>query len=186
MLTASFTSKAKVNDRLIDQLSHFIGWVLAAYLYFRFWDAFAMTYTYEPGRTEGLSLLTSGPLSFNFWVGEMLLGAVLPIIILLNPRLRSRKLLRMIALALVVGGVVAYRWDTNLTGQLVLLTYLPQEITVRYTAYLPSLIEFLVGAGIVAYGLMAFTLGARYLNVVNHEVAPEAEHQMKMVTAGTI
>ncbi len=92
----------------------------------------------------------------------------------------------MIALALVVGGVVAYRWDTNLAGQLVLLTYLPQEITVRYTAYIPSLIEILIGAGIVAYGLMAFTLGARYLNVVNHEVAPEIEPQTQMVTAGTI
>ncbi len=185
-LAASLSPRVKVNDGLIDQLSHFIGWVLAAYLYFRFWDAFAMTYTYEPGRTEGLSLLTSGPLSFNFWVGEILLGAVIPIVILLNPRLRGRKLLRMIALALVVGGVVAYRWDTNLAGQLVLLTYLPQEITVRYTAYIPSLIEILIGAGIVAYGLMAFTLGARHLNVVNHEVAPEAEHQVKMVTAGTI
>ena len=185
-LAASLSARVKVNEGLIDQLSHFIGWVLAAYLYFRFWDAFAMTYTYEPGRTEGLSLLTSGPLSFNFWVGEILLGAVIPIIILLNPRLRSRKLLRMIALALVVGGVVAYRWDTNLAGQLVLLTYLPQEITVRYTAYIPSLIEMLIGAGIVAYGLMAFTLGAQYLNVVNHVVAPETEPQAQMVTAGAI
>jgi Ni/Fe-hydrogenase subunit HybB-like protein len=92
----------------------------------------------------------------------------------------------MLALALVVGGVVAYRWDTNLAGQLVLLTYLPQEITVRYTAYFPSLIEMLIGAGIVAYGLMAFTLGARYLNVVNHETALEVEHQKETVTVGTV
>jgi len=186
MLAASFSSKAKINDALINQLSNFIGWVLAAYLYFRFWDAFAMTYTYEPGRTEGLSLLTSGPLSFNFWIGEILLGTALPMIVLLQPRLRGHRLLRMAALALVVGGVVAYRWDTNLAGQLVLLTYLPQEIAVRYTAYAPSLIEFLVGAGVVAYGLMAFTLGVRYLNVVQHEAAFEVEPPMQLATAGAL
>jgi Ni/Fe-hydrogenase subunit HybB-like protein len=75
----------------------------------------------------------------------------------------------MVALALVVGGVVAYRWDTNLVGQLVVLTYLPQEIVARYTSYTPALIEFIVGAGVVAYGLFAFTIGVRYLNVVDHE-----------------
>ncbi|MEK6574264.1 MAG: NrfD/PsrC family molybdoenzyme membrane anchor subunit [Chloroflexota bacterium] len=184
MLAARLTPRARVDDALMDRLATFIGWVLVGYLYFRFWDAFAMTYTYEPGRTEGLQLLISGPLSFNFWAGEIFLGAVIPIIVLLNPRLRANQWLRMAALALVVGGVVAYRWDTNLAGQLVLLTYLPQEIGVRYTAYFPSLIEFIAGAGVVAYGLMAFTLGVRYLNVINHGVAHEAEHQVQAAMAG--
>jgi Ni/Fe-hydrogenase subunit HybB-like protein len=183
MLAARLTRRAHVNDALFEKLAHYIGWVLVVYLYFRFWDAFSMTYTYSPGRTEGLSLLTSGALSFNFWVGEILLGAVVPILILLTPRLRRVPLVRMIALALVVGGVVAYRWDTNMVGQLVMLTYLPQEIIARYTDYVPSLIEFLTGAGIVAYGLMAFTLGVRYLNIVDHRAAPEAEHEVRLALA---
>ncbi|HLF27630.1 MAG TPA: NrfD/PsrC family molybdoenzyme membrane anchor subunit [Anaerolineae bacterium] len=173
MVAGRVTRRAQVDDHMLERVAHAIGWVLVGYLYFRFWDAFAMTYTYEPGRTEGLSLLTQGPLSFNFWIGEMLLGAVIPIVILLNPRLRRRPLLRMLALALIVGGVVAYRWDTNLAGQLVILTYLPQEITARYTTYFPSLIEILSGAGIVAYGLLAFTIGVRHFNVVDHRAAAE-------------
>ena len=183
MLTARLTRQAHIKDELLEKLSLFIGWVLVGYLYFRFWDAFSMTYTYLPGRTEGLTLLTSGELAFNFWVGEILLGAAIPIILLLNARLRRIPLLRMIALALVVGGVVAYRWDTNLVGQLVMLTYLPQEIAARYTDYVPSLIEFLSGAGIVAYGLLAFTLGARYLNIVDHRAVPEAEHEARLAAA---
>ena len=183
MLASRLTRRAHVNDALFEKLAHYIGWVLVVYLYFRFWDAFSMTYTYSPGRTEGLSLLTSGALSFNFWVGEILLGAVVPILILLTPRLRRIPLVRMVALALVVGGVVAYRWDTNMVGQLVMLTYLPQEIIARYTDYVPSLIEFLTGAGIVAYGLMAFTLGVRYLNIVDHRAAPEAEHEVRLALA---
>jgi Ni/Fe-hydrogenase subunit HybB-like protein len=173
-----------VDDHLLERLSFVVGWVLVGYLYFRFWDAFAMTYTYQPGRTEGLRLLTKGSLAFNFWVGEILLGAVIPIFILLNKRFRSQPLLRALAMALVVGGIVAYRWDVNLAGQLILLTYLPAEIIARFTTYIPSIIEFLAGAGIVGFGLFAFTIGVRYLNIVHHPVvALEESMETEPLTA---
>ncbi|HEY4690889.1 MAG TPA: NrfD/PsrC family molybdoenzyme membrane anchor subunit [Anaerolineae bacterium] len=177
MLAARLSKRVHIDDHLLERLSHAIGWVLVGYLYFRFWDAFAMTYTYAPGRTEGLNLLTQGPLSFNFWIGEMLLGAVVPIVILLKSNWRRNPPLRMIALALIVVGVVAYRWDTNLAGQMVVMSYLPQDITARFTTYTPSLIELISGAGIVAFGLLAFTLGVRYLNVVDHRAIEHAEEQ---------
>lgn len=175
MIAARLSPRVHVDDELLDRLAHLIGWGLIIYLYMRFWDALAMSYTYQPGRTEGLGLLTSGPLSFNFWVGEMLLGAAIPIVILLKASLRRNWLLRAAALAMVVGGVIAFRWDTNLAGQLVVLSYLPQDIGVRYTAYVPSLIEVISGAGVIAYGLLALTLGIRYLNVIDHRMPHEAE-----------
>jgi Ni/Fe-hydrogenase subunit HybB-like protein len=167
MLAARVSNKANVNDNLLEKLSHFVGWALVVYVYFRFWYAFSMTYTYEPGRTEGLSLLTSGPLAFNFWFGEILLGAVVPMIILLKKSWRSMAWLRMIALAFVVGGLVAYRWDVNLSGQLVVMTYL-NEINTLFTSYTPALIEIVIGAAVVAFGVMAFSMGVQFLKVVDH------------------
>lgn len=169
MFASRVSPKIKVDNKILERLSLFVGWVLVAYLYFRFWDAFAMTYTYQPGRTEGLNFITKGPLAFNFWIGEIILGALVPIVLLLVPRFRLNPNLRMVALFLVVSGVVAYRWDVNIAGQLVLMTYLPQEITTIYTAYKPSLIEFVAGAGVVAYGALAITLGAKYLNIIRHK-----------------
>lgn len=174
MVASRMSPRANVNEGLLHPVSKFIGWVLVAYLYLRFWDAFSMTYTYEPGRTEGLNLLTEGMFSFNFWIGEILLGIIVPMIILLNNRLRSNQLVHMAALLMVVGGLVAYRWDTNLVGQIVLFNYVPQELIPRYTDYFPSLIEFLAGAGAIAYGFMAFTLGVRYLKIVDHGEEPQA------------
>jgi Ni/Fe-hydrogenase subunit HybB-like protein len=174
MAAARLSPQAQIDDSLIERLARFIGWVLAGYLYIRFWDAFAMTYTYEPGRTEGLQLLTHGPLAFNFWVVEIALGIVVPMAILLVPRLRAHAGLRLLAFALVVLGVAVYRWDTNLDGQLILLTYLPQPITVMYTSYTPSVIEIVTGAGVVAYGLLALTLGVRYLHIVRHDAKLDA------------
>lgn len=185
MLAARLTARARVNDALLERASYFVGWVLVVYLYFRFWDVLAMTYTYEPGRTEGLRLLTAGPLSFNFWVAEMLLGILVPMVLLLNRQARAHPFWRMVALTLVVGGVVAYRWDTNLSGLLVVLSYLPGEPSVAYTTYQPSLIEYLTGLGIVAFGLLAFSLGVRYLRVVDHRLTEEEYKTVKVEAIGS-
>jgi Ni/Fe-hydrogenase subunit HybB-like protein len=174
MLSARLTKHANVDDKLLEQASMIIGWILVIVLYFRFWDALSMTYTYEPGRTEGLSLLTSGPLSFNFWAGEILLGLVVPIVLLLNKRTHSLPLWRMVALALVVGGVAAYRWDTTLSGLMVILSYLPGEPSVSYVSYFPSLVEIVTVGGILSFGLLAFSLGVRYLKVVDHQPSRDA------------
>ena len=168
-VAARLTPRANVDEALLDKVSKFIGWVLVAYLYFRFWDVLAMNYTYEPGRTEGLRVLTSGALALNFWVGEILLGALVPMIILVSDRLRQNQRLHMLALLMVIGGVVAYRWDTNIVSQLVVFTMIPQEIIPRYTGYIPSIYEIMAGAGVIAYGVLGFTIGVRYLNLVNHE-----------------
>jgi Ni/Fe-hydrogenase subunit HybB-like protein len=168
MISARLTTRASVDDDILSKVSYIIGWILVVYLYFRFWDLLAMTYTYEPGRTEGLRLLTSGPLAFNFWVVEILLGIVAPAVILITRRFRSQPVWRMLALLLVVGGVAAYRWDTNISGLLVVLSYLPGEPAITYTAYHPSIIELLAGLGIVSFGMLAFSLGVRYLKVIDH------------------
>jgi Ni/Fe-hydrogenase subunit HybB-like protein len=175
-IASRLTNRARVNEAVLNQLAYFIGWVLLGYIYLRFWDTLSMSYTYEPARTEGLQMLTRGRLAFNFWVGEIVLGAIIPAAILLTPKLRRNNRLRTFALVLVVGGLVAYRWDTNMVGQLVVFNQLPQGM-LHYASYFPSLIEFGAGIGVIAYGLLAFTLGVRYLKLVDHQV----EEQIKAV-----
>ncbi|MGW8143370.1 MAG: NrfD/PsrC family molybdoenzyme membrane anchor subunit [Anaerolineales bacterium] len=184
-VSGRLSPRAKVDDSLLDKITLFIGWALVGYIYFRFWDAFSVTYTYEPGRSEALGMLTSGPLAFNFLVGEMLLGALIPAILLLVPRFRKSWSAQVIALTLIVGGVVAYRWDINMSGLLIVLTYLPQEVTTIYTSYFPSVIEIISGVGIVAYGALAITLAVRYLNLIDH-TGKEEEKEKEVVETPVI
>jgi Ni/Fe-hydrogenase subunit HybB-like protein len=181
MLASRLTSKAKVSDVLIERVASFVGYLLIGYFYFRAWDALSMTYAYDPGRSEGLDLITKGPLAFNFWIVEMLLGMIVPMILLLYKPTRMNRFWRMIALFLVAAGVVAFRWDTNITGFLVVMPYVPGA-AIAYTSYRPSLIEILTGAAIIAYGLTAFSLGVKYLRVVDHTLV-EAEHTPVTVEA---
>jgi Ni/Fe-hydrogenase subunit HybB-like protein len=179
MLSSRLTTKARINDALVERVAHFVGYLLIGYFYFRAWDALATTYTYDPGRSEGLRFLTKGPFAFNFWILEMLLGMVVPMSLLLYKPARMNHFWRMVALLLVAVGVVAFRWDTNITGQLVLMPYVPGA-AIAYTSYRPSLVEILTGAAIIAYGLTAFSLSVKYLRVVDHTLVEEEHETMRM------
>jgi len=175
MIASRLTPKAKINDALIERVSRFVGWLLIGYFYFRAWDALSMSYTYDPGRSEGLRLMTKGPLAFNFWIVEMLLGMIVPMVLLLYTPTRMNRFWRMIALFLIAAGVVAFRWDINISGFLVVMPYVPGQ-AIAYTSYRPSIIEILTGSAIIAYGLTAFSLGVKYLRVVDHTLV-EKEHE---------
>jgi Ni/Fe-hydrogenase subunit HybB-like protein len=175
MIASRLTPKAKINDALIERVSRFVGWLLIGYFYFRAWDALSMSYTYDPGRSEGLRLMINGPLAFNFWIVEMFLGMIVPMILLLYTPARMNRFWRMIALFLIAGGVIAFRWDINISGFLVVMPYVPGQ-AIAYTSYRPSIIEILTGSAIIAYGLTAFSLGVKYLRVVDHTLV-EKEHE---------
>jgi Ni/Fe-hydrogenase subunit HybB-like protein len=182
MLASRLTRKAKINDGLIERVALFVGYLLIGYFYFRIWDVLAQTYVYYPGRTEGLLYLTKGPFAFNFWVMEIFLGMLVPMILLLYKPTRVNRFWRMVALLLIATGVIAFRWNTNITGQLVLMPYIT-GLPITYTSYRPSLIEIMAGTAIIAYGLTAFSLGVKYFRVVDHTLIEE-EHE-KVQVKGT-
>jgi Ni/Fe-hydrogenase subunit HybB-like protein len=182
MLSSRLTNKAKVNDALIERVAHFVGYLLICYFYFRAWDALSTTYTYDPGRSEGLHFMTKGPLAFNFWVVEMLFGMILPMILLLYKPTRLNRFSRMSALFFVAAGVVAFRWDTNIAGFLVIMPYISGQ-AVTYTSYTPSLVEILTSAAIIAYGLTGFSIGVRYLRVVDHSLVEEEHEKVKVIAS---
>jgi len=186
MLAARLTPRARVNDGLMERLAHFVGWLLVAYFYFRAWDTLSTTYTYDPGRTEGLRLLTGGTLSFNFWVLEVLLGMIVPMVLLLKRRTRQHPFWRLIALGLIVLGVAVFRWDTNLAGLLVVMSYLPGSQAAAYTSYNPSFVEWAAGLGVIAYGLLAFSLGVKFLGIVDHRLVQESSEVVPAVVSETI
>jgi len=104
----------------------------------------------------------------------MLLGILIPMIILLSSRLRQRPFLHWLALLFVVVGLIAYRWDTNMVGQLVVFNFLPEQSVPLFTSYRPALVEWRVGLGVIAFGLLGFTLGVRYFRIVDHPLTQVA------------
>jgi Ni/Fe-hydrogenase subunit HybB-like protein len=61
-------------------------------------------------------------------------------------------------------------------GQMVVYSYLPQNAAALFTSYLPSLVEIGAGLGVVAYGMLAFTIGVRYFRIIDHYEEAHEEH----------
>ena len=168
LVAGQLTPRARVNKVTLDKLAYTVGWAALFLLVFRWWDLMSMPVGYVPAKSEALYILTRGRLAFNFWGLEIVLGMLLPATLLLIGYWRRIERVRILALALVVIGVIAYRWNTNLVGQLVVWNQVAGSEIPLFTDYMPSLVEILTGVGVIAYGLLAITCGVRYLNVIDH------------------
>jgi Ni/Fe-hydrogenase subunit HybB-like protein len=181
-VTSRITSKAKIKPDLLNIVAKYIGWVLIGYLFLRVWDLLFLSYSVGEIGGETWQYLTQGPLAINFWVGEMAIGIIIPMIILLIPSWRKNPRLQIPATAMVVIGLILYRWDTNMLGQMVVYSYLPHETTALFTSYFPSLVEIGAGLGVIAYGLLAFTIGVRYFRIIDHDEEAHEEHVLEPVS----
>jgi Ni/Fe-hydrogenase subunit HybB-like protein len=182
-VAARLTPHARVNEAVLDRLARLVGWLVLVLLALRWWHLMGTPVDYVPAETEAMLILTRGRLAFNFWGLEIVLGMVIPATLLLIAPLRRNRRARLLALALVVIGVVAFRWDTNLVGQLVVYGNVAGSDVPLFTHYMPSPIEVLTATGVLAYGLLAITFGVRYLNVIDHGDGVEAPAEASVPAA---
>jgi molybdopterin-containing oxidoreductase family membrane subunit len=166
IVTSKLMDRELINDKLKHDIARIASYALIAYLYLKLWDWAATSYySQSPGAADALARLkVTTPYEQTFWWLEVVFGGLVPIIILQYRRLRRDDRALIVALALVVISIVINRWNVTLSGLVAPPNWSPGVIgSVVAVKYFPSLIEFAVAAGIVAFGLMVFTLGARYL-----------------------
>jgi molybdopterin-containing oxidoreductase family membrane subunit len=104
--------------------------------------------------------LTTGPLSFNFWVFEILIGLAFPLGLLAMTKLKSAPAMTLAAFMTLVGQFFS-RYDMVVAGQLV-PHYSGWDNLPTYFSYAPSVSELMVTfAGIGVVGA-TFLLGERF------------------------
>lgn len=163
----------QISERLRNQVAVFAGLMMMAYLYLKIWDFLATSYySHLPSRAESLDLLErTTPYGSTFWWIEVLLGALIPAVILLTPRLRKQDMWIVAAMVLAVIGIIVNRWNVTLSGLIVPLDWSPGVADLfPVNTYQPSIVEWGVGLGVMAYALLMFTLGLRFLPLFpNHK-----------------
>jgi len=113
----------------------------------------------ETGRLAADSLI-SGPMATNFWVFEIGVGMVIPILILVLSGFRSVQAMSTAALLALVGGFFQ-RYDLVVVGQQV-PHFIGYDDLPTYLHYMPSLSEFLVLLGSLGLAGAGFLLGERF------------------------
>jgi c(7)-type cytochrome triheme protein len=152
----SFLSYRAFGRRLEPELLRGIGRVMVVVLsvllvwkVMNLHDRGALHYAFEPG-TEAVM----------FW-GEMLLGVTLPMVLLMMKRVRHSNSGLFFAAMLTIMGFIVGRLNIAITG----------VAAASGVNYIPSWMEFVVTAAIVAVGFALFGAAVRHLEVFPKEEA---------------
>ncbi len=169
------TGKRNIDHDILRAIARFSGFGLLIYGYIKFWDLAAITYYGRmPTVEQGLYLLNQQtPYNFAFWVGEILLGIVIPVIFFLVPRFNRNPVFLVLGGFSAMLGIIINRWNVTVSGLFVPLAYSPgTQYVLPPGNYFPNLVEWGIAIGIIGYALLMLTLGVKYLPLF----AKEEEH----------
>ncbi len=118
---------------------------------------------------ERFILLDGGLYTAMFWLGQILLGSVLPLVLLLHPRIGQMRRRIAASALLVVGGGFAQMYVTIIGGQAFPLVLFPgRQVSSSFydgvvNSYTPSLPEWLLGFGGIAIAGLIVLLALKFL-----------------------
>ncbi len=150
-------SGRKPNARLM----RFMGGILLAGLLvdagLTFYEYGIPLLAFNHHETQILDVMMFGPYAWTFWILQIGLGLVLPIIIMLIPKLRVSPGWLALASAMVVVGIMGVRFNIVLPPQITpVLNGYPNAY------YFPTLVEWGVAAFLIAGGVLVYSLIAAW------------------------
>ena len=160
-----FTNRI-VDRKLILSLGKLLAVIIVVLLVMVFFDK--MTHTYFPHR-EGAVFLFTGPYWWLFWVLQIGMGIVIPLIILFHPRASNTVKGVIIASISVVIGVLGERAALVIPGTAQVQQLYPGTIEGVWGAagsFSITFWETTLCVGILAMVALPFVLGLRYLELL--------------------
>jgi len=131
---------------ILVKLSRVMALILALWVLFRFEDLAAR---------NALHYVFDGSLESLFFLAEILIGAIIPIILIFIPSVRNNIAGLFVTAVFVIIGFITNRLNVSITGM-------------QWSAgvqYFPSWMELAITASIVAAGFVFFRMAAKYLPV---------------------
>jgi molybdopterin-containing oxidoreductase family membrane subunit len=160
-----------LGDAVMMRLKSLLAVFVAAVLYFVVVYHMTNLYFTKLHSVEAFVLRDGGIFTTLFWVGQILIGCVIPLVILLTA-LGKQRLWIMIACALIIVGGVAQMYVTIIGAQAYPLDMFPGLVEKssffdgEMHAYTPSLPELFLGLGGVAVALLMTTFAVKVLRLL--------------------
>ncbi len=173
-ITSRLTRREIVQPSHLASLAKIVGGILTIYLLLKLWNTLSGGMSSSPSKNSLFQLLAGTSYAWSVWGLEIALGATVPAAIFLVPMLRRSTKALFIASGLVVMGVIANRWNVTIAGQIAYdftpISYakgapLPPFSSFLGT-YIPAWPEWITVAGAVAFGLLVYSIGVKYLPVL--------------------
>jgi molybdopterin-containing oxidoreductase family membrane subunit len=157
----------KLDDRILGRMKTLLAIFVAASLYFNIVFHVTNLYFAKQWEFEQFILLQGGTYTVLFWVGQIIVGGLVPLAILFSPAARTSMTLVSGAAILVILGGLAQMYVTIVGGQAFPLNLFPGYETSSsffdgvVTQYSPSGYEFLLGLGGIGIAFLATVVAVR-------------------------
>jgi len=187
VLMASYNwSGRPLGDAVVNRLKNLLGVFIAGALYFVVVFHLTNLYFTKHHGVEHFILVGGGGITTLFWLGQIILGSLLPLAMVYHPKLGKNRTAIAVACVLVVLGGLAQMYVTIIGGQSYPLVLFPgyQESSSFFDGvihhYTPSLPEILLGIGGFAVAMIMVAVGVKVLRFLpesldNHAVDPHAK-----------
>lgn len=165
---------------VIERIGRLLGWFVLAGLYFVAVFHLTNLYLAKQIGVERFLLVDGGIYSWLFWLGQVLLGSVVPLILLWSPATRGRHGATAAATLLVALGGLAQMYVTIIGAQAWPLDLFPgYEMRSSFYdgvihPYAPSLPEAALALGGFAIALAGALLGVKFLRLLPESLSDEA------------
>lgn len=147
--------------------------MISVVMFFTIWKI--ISGVVSPAKYAAISVFLTGPYRYNFWIGEILCGMVLPFVLLLRSKGTNLDLMLM-ATGVMLVAIFFMRYDLVIAGQIVPVFHsLGVEEYGSLLTYWPSFHEIAVVMGGLCLTAVAFMAGERILNghrLQRHEIVP--------------
>jgi molybdopterin-containing oxidoreductase family membrane subunit len=155
---------------LMKGLATVLAGVLCVDLGLMFYEFVVPLLAFQPHDGDVIRVITLGPMWWSFWIIQLLVGMIIPLAVLLTPRLRARPGVVAAAAALVVLGIVGVRFNIVVPP---LIPGVLHGLPSGY--YVPTLIEWVLSLGLIAGGAAAYSLCAEVQPIHDPEERAEAD-----------
>ncbi len=169
VIAATKGTERELGDVLIKRLGRLLGIFASAVLYFTAIQHLTNLYAAEHTGVERYILLDGGIITLIFWLGQVVLGGIIPIFMTLYPGKSINRTSLIWASLLIIAGGLAQVYVIVIAGQSWPLTLFPgMEVSSVIgdgviANYAPSLPEFGLGLGGIAITGLVVALGIKVL-----------------------
>jgi len=179
LLFAASTAARPLDDGLLRRLARLQALFVSVVLYFVIARHVANLYVAEHAAVERFLLVDGGAFPAVFWIGQILVGSILPLAMLWCPLPLSRRRTAAAACLVVVGGLCQL-YGIIVGGQAAPLVIFPGKEVIEGALvagepahYLASLPELLLGLGGVAVSGLILVVAVRVLRILPRRFGAE-------------
>jgi molybdopterin-containing oxidoreductase family membrane subunit len=177
LMAACRSSGRVLGDVVLNRLGRLLGVFVAAVLYFVAVHHLTNLYVARQHDVERFILLDGGVYTGLFWLGQVVLGGVVPLALLFGRSAKRSRAALVVAAACVIAGGLAQIYVIIIGGQAYPQLIFPdKEVASSFfdgvvAAYVPSVPELALGVGGVALALALTAIGLKVLPFLPRSLA---------------